>query len=226
VYALEVLREADALILEYAMHRLVSGARDAEERYIRLMCALVGRGNGAVQLRGDVRWRAGEGLLWSETTPEDRSPARLNTQNVAWSPRAFCPQNGAKICLPGGFALQTRVYDRSFCEKTHLVHKKDLKNQADYAKITMLYPALEWRTRRPGDRFRPAGRGVSKSLRKWMNEAAVPPQLRDRLPLLAQGNEVVWLCGAGFADGLAPTESSGQILELVEGSASPADTET
>ena len=78
----------------------------------------------------------------------------------------------------------------------------------------MLHPALVVRSRRPGDFFRPAGRGVRKSLRKWMNEAAIPSEERDRLPLLADGSEILWVYGAGFADGLAPDETGGTILLL------------
>ena len=41
-----------------------------------------------------------------------------------------------------------------------------------------------------------------------------PPEERDRLPLLAAGSEVVWVCGAGFADGLAPTADSENVLQM------------
>ncbi len=78
----------------------------------------------------------------------------------------------------------------------------------------MLHPALTLRTRQPGDTYRPAGRGITKSLRKWMNEQAVPPDRRDSLPLLADGSEVVWVCGAGFAEGLAPDGAGGLVLHL------------
>ena len=94
------------------------------------------------------------------------------------------------------------------------VHKKDLKNRADYARITLLYSALTLRTRQPGDRFRPAGRGLSKPLRKWMNEAGIPAGIREGLPLLAAGSEILWVCGEGFAEGLAPDEETVQILQL------------
>ena len=70
------------------------------------------------------------------------------------------------------------------------------------------------RCRQPGDRFRPAGRGISKPLRKWMNEAGIPEELRGGLPLLASGSQVLWVCGAGFADGLAADAESKWILEL------------
>jgi tRNA(Ile)-lysidine synthase len=110
--------------------------------------------------------------------------------------------------------LRSRIKEKPFCEKTQVVHKKDLKNQADYAKIAVSYPALVLRTRRSGDRFRPAGRGLSKEVRKLMNEAGIPPALRDRLPLLAAGGEVIWMYGFGFADGLAPETDCQTVLEL------------
>ena len=79
----------------------------------------------------------------------------------------------------------------------------------------MLHPALTLRSRLPGDVYRPAGRNVTKPLRKWMNEQAIPPGLRDSLPLLADGSQVVWVCGAGFAEGLAPRPGEqGIILHL------------
>ena len=78
----------------------------------------------------------------------------------------------------------------------------------------MLHPALTLRGRQPGDTFCPAGRGGTKPLRKWMNEQAIPPEERDSLPLLACGSKVVWVCGAGFAEGFAPDGGAGLVLHL------------
>ena len=211
VWGLEGLQEADPLILEAALHSLVAPVRDAEEKYIRLLCALVEQGSGAVQLTGSVRFCAGGGVLWMEEMPTAAAP---DDPAAAVLPLPFDPAGPLEIALPGGWMLAARQIPGGFQEKTQGVHKKDLKNQADYAKITMLYSALTLRCRQPGDTFRPAGRGIRKELRKWMNEAGIPPEERDRLPLLAAGSEVVWVCGAGFADGLAPTADSENVLQM------------
>ena len=211
VWALEPLQEADPLLLEAALHRLVSPVRDAEEKYVRLLCTLVEQGSGAVQLTEAVRFWAGGGVLWVEEAVE-KDP--LPEAGVTALPLPFSPEKALELRLPGGWMLETRRIPGGFPEKTQGVHKKDLKNQADYAKITMLYSALVLRHRRPGDTFCPAGRGVRKELRKWMNETGIPPEERDRLPLLAAGSEVVWVCGAGFADGLAPTADSEVVLQM------------
>ena len=47
-----------------------------------------------------------------------------------------------------------------------------------------------------------------------MNEAGIPPRQRDTLPLLAAGQQVLWVCGAGFAEGLAPTAATRICLQL------------
>ena len=207
VWALEPLQKADPLILETALHSLTAPVRDAEEKYIRLLEALVQKGSGAVQLTGSVRFCAGEGVFWREKTP-DACP-----ENTGFY-EPFFPTDGAEYPLPGGQKLKIRVVPAPFEEKIQGVHKKDLKNQADYAKITTLYPALVLRCRQPGDRFHPAGRGVGKELRKWMNEAGIPPRQRAGLPLLAAGSEVLWVHGTGFAAGLAPDTGSTLVLQL------------
>ena len=206
-WRLEPLQGADPLILEAALHSLVAPVRDAEEKYIRLLAELVEQGSGAVQLTDTVRFCAGSGMLWQEKSRPEAAAA------PAFS-LPFAPADGAEFALPGGQTLKTWLFVSGFREKTQGVHKKDLKNRADYARITLLYSALTLRTRQPGDRFRPAGRGLSKPLRKWMNEAGIPAGIREGLPLLAAGSEILWVCGEGFAEGLAPDEETVQILQL------------
>ena len=207
VWRLEPLVAADELVLEAALHTLVAPERDAEEKYIRLLCGLVRCGSGAVQLTERVRFCAGNGLFWREEQPRAAAPETPETQ-------PFCPEKQAEYLWPGAGKVTAKVFPANFEEKIQVVHKKDLKNRADYARITTLYTSLVLRSRLPGDRFRPAGRGVSKELRKWMNEAGVPARLRDTLPLLADGSNVLWVCGAGFAEGLAPDAESKWLLQL------------
>ncbi len=201
------LQAAHPLIFEAALHKLVSPERDAEEKYIRLLEQVVEQGSGAVQITGKVRFCVSGGCLRREEQPESFPGTRM-------LPTPFQPEIQKEYRLAGGWTLKTRVIPAVFEEKTQDVHKKDLKNRADYARIATLYSALCLRCRQSGDRFRPAGRGLSKELRKWMNEAGIPPAQRESLPLLAAGSEVVWVSGGGFADGLEPDRTTQQILEL------------
>ena len=210
VWRLEPLAAAEELILEAAMHSLVAPVRDAEEKYVQLLCGLVRRGSGAVQLTDAVRFCAGSSFFWREEQPERlRGEEALPPQN--WP---FRPEKQAEYPFAGGWKVTAALFAADFEEKIQVVHKKDLKNQADYARITTLYAGLVLRTRQPGDVYRPAGRSVHNRLRKWMNEVGIPAGQRDRLPLLAAGNEVLWVCGAGFAEGLAPCEGTAQVLQM------------
>ena len=210
VWRLGPLSDADALVLEAAMHSLTAPVRDAEEKYVQLLCGLVRRGSGAVQLTDRVRFCAGDGCFWQEIVPE--RPRQQEDKRPESQP--FQPEKQAEYCLAGGWKVTAGLFTADFEEKIQVVHKKDLKNQADYARITTLYAGLVLRTRQPGDVYRPAGRSVHNRLRKWMNEAGIPAQLRDQLPLLAAGSEVLWVCGAGFAEGLAPDADTAQVLQM------------
>ena len=226
-----MLAAADAPILETALHRLAAPVRDPEEKYIRLLAQLVQQGSGAVQLTGKVRFCAADGVLRQETQAESAGwvrfcagdgcfwqeivPERPRQQEDKRSEsQPFQPEKQAEYCLAGGWKVTAGLFTADFEEKIQVVHKKDLKNRADYARITTLYAGLVLRTRQPGDVYRPAGRAVHNRLRKWMNEADIPAQQRDTLPLLAAGSEVLWVCGSGFAEGLAPDETTTQILQM------------
>ena len=209
-WQLTPLQAADPLLLETALHSLVAPVRDAEEKYVQLLCAVVRQGSGAVQLTGQVRFCAGNGCLRQKTLPQalPEQPENLPPQ------LPFLPEKQPEFRLRGGWKGTAELLRADFEEKIQVVHKKDLKNRADYARITTLYAGLVLRTRQPGDVYRPAGRAVHNRLRKWMNEADIPAQQRDTLPLLAAGSEVLWVCGSGFAEGLAPDETTTQILQM------------
>ena len=209
-WRLSPLKAADPLLLETALHGLVAPVRDAEEKYVQLLCAVVQQGSGAVQLTGQVRFCAGNGCLRQEMLPDAPPPQPEDLPQQV----PFLPEKQPEFRLRGGWKGKAELLTADFEEKIQVVHKKDLKNRADYARITTLYTGLVLRSRQPGDRFRPAGRGLSKPLRKWMNEAGVPNELRDTLPLLASGSEILWVCGEGFADGLAPDAECRWILQL------------
>jgi tRNA(Ile)-lysidine synthase len=71
---------------------------------------------------------------------------------------------------------------------------KDLKNHSekvfDYDKIN---DTLFIRTREIGDFFYPVGMTDKKSLKKYFIDKKIIRQRRDQIPLLAMGNEIIWM---------------------------------
>lgn len=70
------------------------------------------------------------------------------------------------------------------------------------------------RTRLPGDRLRPAGRGVTKTLKKWMNETGVPVPLRAFVPVIADEQGVLWVYGLGADERCAAVRGTKKALEI------------
>lgn len=86
-----------------------------------------------------------------------------------------------------------------------------LKKTIDYDKI---YGRLFLRQRKEGDYFRSFGRGVGKPLRKWWNEQKVPPQKRDRIPVLADERSPVWVWGLGVEERVRPSQATTRFLVI------------
>ena len=208
-WSLAALQAADPLILESALHLLVAPVRDPEEKYIRLLGKMVQAGSGAVQLTDAVRFCIQGGALRQEITDKDAVSAAKEDPPMPCKP-FFCGEQR----LPGGYCIKIEIFKADILQNIPLVHKKDLKNIADYAKITALPIVL--RTRQAGDVFRPAGRGVSKTLKKLFNELEVHQTERGRLPLLAAGSTVLWLWNQGFAEGFAPTDATDTVVRITQ----------
>lgn len=67
------------------------------------------------------------------------------------------------------------------------------------------------RTRRNGDRIRPLGAAGTKSLSDYLIDKKVPRPARDVLPLLARGNEVLWVVGVGISEEVRVTPDSAAV---------------
>ncbi len=203
-YDLQVLRDADGPVLDAALHSLVAPVRDAEEKYVSLLRFLVIKGEGALQLTPDVTFKVQKGVAGKELV-------RIAPSGAAPAPAPPQPALPGVYHLPGGYTVALRVEKYEEFLKNAPIFKKDLNCCADYAKISK---NILLRTRQPGDDYRPRDRHVRKTLKKYYNELAVPMKDRPLLPLLADGSEVIWLWGSGFADGFAPDRFTREVLVI------------
>ena len=118
-------------------------------------------------------------------------------------PRSVC-ENGKTIQI---LHISKKEYDNR-----QKFNKKLFNNALDYATIT---GSILLRNRRPGDWFCQAGRGVTKSLKKLLNEEKIPQQKRGQLCLAAKGSQVLWLEGFGVAQACAVTDSTESVLLII-----------
>ncbi len=75
-------------------------------------------------------------------------------------------------------------------------------------------PALMLRSRLPGDVMRPFGAPGHKPLKEIFIDRKVPRALRDAIPLLASGDEIIWAVGVARANCAAVTDGTLRILRV------------
>jgi tRNA(Ile)-lysidine synthase len=75
---------------------------------------------------------------------------------------------------------------------------------------------LQVRTWRPGDRFRPLGMAHEKKLQDYFADAKVPADVRRRVPLVTNGERIVWVAGHRVDDRakLTPATRTFLVLQL------------
>ena len=78
-----------------------------------------------------------------------------------------------------------------------------------YTDFDIMEQGLVWRRRREGEGLLRGG--MHRKLRRLYREAGVPPRWRDRLPLLCDGEGIVWAPFVGMRDGLQTEGSAYRI---------------
>jgi tRNA(Ile)-lysidine synthase len=76
---------------------------------------------------------------------------------------------------------------------------------------------------RAGDRMRPLGMSGTRKLSDMLIDDKVPERLREAVPVVRDGDRIVWLAGVRMSDEYRVTESTGQAIRLtwVEGFVEP-----
>ena len=126
------------------------------------------------------------------------------------------PVQPGRFTFPGGFCASVEIAawpDETLYNK--IITGKDLTFAADCDKII---DRGIFRTRKKGDRFAPAGRGVVKTLKKLMNENGTGHAQRAYLPLIAERGtgRVLFLWNEGFCEGMQPTETTNSVLVITQ----------
>jgi tRNA(Ile)-lysidine synthase len=181
----EGLLQLDRAVLRYAIRVLADryGAPMDYEHTALVIDAM--RCGGSVDLGEGYRAVCAQGIL-RIVTPDEPAAIPINDAcPIGESPCAV------RLMIKDGKAYTAGENAEVFCDK---IHKKFFNNCIPCAIIT---DDTTVRPRRGGDTFSDARRGLTKPLRKLMNELKIPRERRDGLLLVAQGSVVLWLEGVG-----------------------------
>jgi tRNA(Ile)-lysidine synthase len=115
------------------------------------------------------------------------------------------------VDLPDGRRLSaTLTEDRSIAEQCLADDSPDCEIvDADLAGRDLIV-----RTRQAGDTFHPLGAPGRKKLKSFLIDAKIPAGLRDRLPLVCSGDEIIWVVGERIAEPVRVRETTKRFLLL------------
>lgn len=196
-----------AYLIRHMLDMAAPGQRDITSGHFEQIDRLArGRVGGSCNLPGGVRAVktygeivVGTGSNLNESFCESQSHKR--------------EQSPVTIVLPalGGQPLKVenmefQVFSR---EKGTEIQKKEYTKWFDYDKIK---DTLSVRYRQPGDFLTLPG-GKRKTLRRFLIDEKVPKELRGRIPLLAEGNHILWVVGYRISEYYKIVEETHTILQ-------------
>nr|WP_317412759.1 tRNA lysidine(34) synthetase TilS [uncultured Solibaculum sp.] len=175
----ELLKQPAAVRREAIMELIRRAGGKAQALHVELVEELLSH-PGAADLSGDVRARQQDGLLQVESIvqKDEKESAPI-------------PLKEGTFLLSSG--VQMTVTAVGVDEKENF-NKMLFNNAIDCAKIK---GTAMIRRRMPGDRFHPAGRGCGKSLKKLFQEADIPVEQRELIPIVCDEEGILWVGGFG-----------------------------
>ena len=92
------------------------------------------------------------------------------------------------------------------------VKARSLVQFFDYDK---LLEGINIRRRKEGDLFKPINSNGTKKLKEYFIDNKIPREMRDNIPLIAKGQEIVWIIGYKTSDKFKVTENTKRLLRLI-----------
>lgn len=169
-------------------------------RHIELILSAIKVGSGAVTLPQKIRVSVDGDRLTLRKEP---------LQNGARTSDFECEFAEGVTLTDTGEEFIIKLLDKAGFEAFLEANRLEFFYALDYEKIPL---EAKLRHRRAGDKFSQAGRGVTKSIKKLFNELKVPQGEREKILMLANGNEILWVDGVDVSQQATPTEATRKIV--------------
>lgn len=139
-------------------------------------------------------------------------------------------ETGKMISLPYGMKAE-KSYQYMRVQKDVISEKQGIQGKLFFEEVTDLTNILEndcikiidydrietgvqLRCRKPGDFFTFGRENKRKSLNRYFIDEKIPRQLRDEIPLVADGSHIVWITGRRVSEYYKITKSTRRYLKL------------
>ena len=202
-------------ILRQAVGRIAGGLKDITRTHIEDVLALMkGEPGKYIHLPGGIIVRNDYNCLIFENKEPDNE---RDKQVYAHSKTMIC--NPGIYRLEGyGYCFEVSEIFLDSGDETVNFLKKCIKNQEnlytkcfDYDKMKF---AVQLRYRMSGDYLTIDSRLSHKKLKSYFVDKKIPQTERGRIPLLADGNHIIWVVGGRISEEYKITESTRHILKI------------
>ena len=206
-------------LLYEEVKRLSPGQKDITYQHItELLTLFTQEGNRTICLPFGIRGRRQyeQVILTMQTTKTADSDLQITVATPLWQQRDPDMAPGQKKTVECALGtLEYSVWEASHgLEKNQEVPTNQYTKWFDYDKIKKC-PMI--RTRQTGDYLTIAdGRGgmIRKSLKSYFVDQKIPRKERDRLPILAEDDHVLWVMGYRISEYYKVTENTKRILKV------------
>lgn len=199
-YSVKKLKTLDLSVLSRAVIILLDEAFKITPDYkcVSSVCNIIKNG-GRVNIKGGIYADSNSGVfrLYEKTETENQNIS-VNLLSCINTPKG---ENNI-----GFYVIEKKEFDS--CSKFNNLL---FKNAIDYDIINAVTVI---RTRKAGDLFSPKGRGWTKSLKKFFVDEKVVSEKRDKLRLIANENEVLWLEGFGASEKAGVKDTTKKVLVI------------
>ena len=186
------LRDVDFVHVEHARRVGLTGETGAQATLPMGLALTVGYGTLTVGDAGDAGPPPDEPLLWSAEPLPVHLPGTTSLPRSEWTLQAEMLEEWNAAQIAANPDPWTAYFD------------------AD-----ALATPLVLRPRHRGDRFRPQGMGGhSVKLSAFLINLKIPRAWRDHVPLLAAGDEIVWVCGRRLGEGVTVGPETRRVAHL------------
>ncbi len=201
-YSLAVLRGLPQPVLLRAVFLAVGGSSAPRLSFGNLMdvARMIRCGRGSVTVAGRIQCSVSGNTFF--VGPQ------LRPEPYAWS----VPFHPEGTVLPDGRTLSVSRIPPGSVKNPKKINNFIFNNLINYD--TILSSTGVVRNKRAGDVFRPAGRGVTKTLKKLFNEEKIPAPQRGNTAVLEIGGTIVWIEGIGVSEDARASLNSRAIAEI------------
>ena len=202
------------ILKTYIVRRMILNAagkaKDITERHIRSVMDLSGPGGGhTVDLPYGLKAVRGYetlGIVQNKNPSQMSESDQKQERKPVFENKINLETDMDEILDLGGTHIRLHAVHR---EKELEIPKNQYTKWFDYDKINV---GLSIRYRKNGDYLTLSG-GGKKKLRRYMIDEKIPENERDRIPVLADGDHVLWVVGYRISDYYKITDETEHILE-------------